>query len=166
MHFVLYSEKSVNECRKAITERYNVKGTASKPSIDGWLDKNNSFSLSTSPPVIGKIERRTNLRARMEKESGLTVIRGDVPSGAPPLGIVVMFLALGLVAAFLASNGNAIPAILILCLAGYLIIILRGDDQNSDYLLDELMKTLGAKATPPKTAAKKPTSGASTSSRK
>jgi hypothetical protein len=162
MHFVLYAEKNLNECRKALTERMHVKGTPSKPGIDGWQDKNNSFMWSVNAPVIGRIKRRTNLRARLEKETGYTVIRGDVPSGAPLLGILLMLVALGAVAYFLISSGSAIPGFVLIALALFLVIILRGDDQNSDYLLDEIMKSLNAKPTPPKVAPKKSTTSTGT----
>ncbi|MFN8531235.1 MAG: hypothetical protein U0670_21750 [Anaerolineae bacterium] len=150
MHFILYTDKSVNECLKSITERLQIRGTNNRPGLDGWIDKSGTFSISVNAPVLGNVPRRTNLRGKLEKDSGYTVVRGDVPSGARPAGIGLMFGAMGLVALMLLNSGSQLLALAIPAIAAYLFIILRGDDLNSEYLLDELMKMLRAKETPPK----------------
>ncbi len=155
MHFILYTEKTVSESLRSITERLQTKGTASRPGLDGWIDKSGMFSISVSAPVIGNIPRRTNLRGKLERESGYTLVRGDVPSGATPAGIGAMLGGMGLVALILLSTGASLLAMAVIPFAGILFVILRGDDKNSEYLLDELMKMLRAKETPPKVASKR-----------
>jgi len=155
VHFILYSDKSVNECLKSVNERLQVKGTNSRPGLDGWIDKSGMFSVSVNGIVVGKLRRRTNLRAKLERESGYTLVRGDVPSGASPFGIGLMLAGMAAVALVLLSGGSNLLAFTVIPAAAYLFIILRGDDQNSEYLLDELMKMLRAKETPPKVVPKK-----------
>ncbi|MDX2162722.1 MAG: hypothetical protein SF162_15490 [bacterium] len=156
MHFILYTDKTVKESLKSITERLQIKGTNSRPGLDGWIDKNGMFSISVNAPVVGNVPRRTHLRGRLENENGYTVVRGDVPSGATPFGIGLMFAAMGVMALMLLNSGNQLLALAVAPAAAYLYVILRGDDQNSEYLLDELMKVLRAKETPPKAGARKP----------
>lgn len=155
MHFVLYTEKSVSESLKSINERLHVKGTNSRPGLDGWIDKSGMFSMSVNGSVVGNLRRRTSLRARLQRESGYTIVRGDVPSGASPTGIGLMVAAMAAVGLFLLTSGNTLLALAVIPVAAILFIVLRGDDVNSEYLLDELMRTLRAKETPPKTAPKK-----------
>ncbi len=163
MHFILYTEKTVSECLRSITERLQTKGTANRPGLDGWIEKNGMFSISVSAPVIGKIPRRTNLRGKLERENGYTLVRGDVPSGATPAGIGAMLGGMGLVALVLLNAGNNLLAMIVIPIAVILLVIMRGDDKNSEYLLDELMKILRAKETPPKVAPKRTSAAASAS---
>lgn len=155
MHFILYTEKTVSESLRSITERLQTKGTASRPGLDGWIDKSGMFSISVSAPVIGNIPRRTNLRGKLERENGYTLVRGDVPSGATPAGIGAMLGGMGLVALILLNSGNSLLAMAVVPIAVILFVIMRGDDKNSEYLLDELMKMLRAKETPPKVTTKR-----------
>ncbi len=154
MRFILYTDKTVSQCLSAINERTQVKGTASKPGIEGLIaTKSGTFELSTSTRVIATISRRTTLTAQLDRENNMTIVRGSVPSGAPPQGIVLMFVVMGLIALFLASENTLLAGAMIVT-AGVLFVVLRGDYINSEYLLDETMKTLRAKETPPKPAAK------------
>lgn len=155
MHFILYTEKTVSESLRSITERLQTKGTASRPGLDGWIDKSGMFSISVSAPVIGNIPRRTNLRGKLERENGYTLVRGDVPSGATPAGIGAMLGGMGLIALVLLNSGNSLLAMVVIPVAAILFVIMRGDDKNSEYLLDELMKMLRAKETPPKVTTKR-----------
>ncbi|MEP7293329.1 MAG: hypothetical protein ABI835_16215, partial [Chloroflexota bacterium] len=82
MRFVLYSEKTVTQCMSAVNERMHAKETSTRPALDGWVEKSGTFSISLSAPVIGKFRRRTALTAKVERQSGITVIEGSVPSGA------------------------------------------------------------------------------------
>ncbi|MEO8392215.1 MAG: hypothetical protein ABI700_04405 [Chloroflexota bacterium] len=150
MRFVLYSEKTVTQCLTAINARMHVKGTGSRPTLDGWVEKNGAFSISMSAPVIGKFARRTVLKAKVERESGLTTIRGSVPHGVSRQGQVLIFVALALVAIIIISEGNALFGFLLIPFAAYLYIPLHGDYLNSEILIDEVQKTLKAKPKPPK----------------
>ena len=150
MRFVLYSEKTVTQCLTAINARMHVKGTGSRPTLDGWVEKSGAFSISMSAPVIGKFARRTVLKAKVERESGLTIIRGSVPNGVSRQGQAFIFVALALVALIIIGEGNALFGFLLIPFAAYLYIPLHGDYLNSEVLIDEVQKTLKAKAKPPK----------------
>jgi hypothetical protein len=153
VRFILYSEKTVTQCLTAINARMHVKGTGSRPTLDGWVEKNGAFSISMSAPVIGKFARRTVLKAKVERESGVTVIRGSVPHGVSREGQAIIFVALALVAVIIITEGNALFGFLLIPFAAYLYIPLHGDYLNSAMLIDEVQKTLKAKPKPPKKTA-------------
>ena len=44
MRFILYSEKTVAQCLTSINARMHVKGSGSRPTLDGWVEKNGAFS--------------------------------------------------------------------------------------------------------------------------
>ena len=150
MRFVFYSEKSVAQCLSAINARMHVKGTASRPGLDGWVEKGGAFALGTSSKVIGKFSRKTYLRAKVERENGVTVIRGSVPSGVSLQGQAVVYVALALVALVIIGSGNVVYGLLLVPFAAYLYIPMRGDYLNSEMLIDDVRKTLKARPTPPK----------------
>ncbi|MEP7292821.1 MAG: hypothetical protein ABI835_13645, partial [Chloroflexota bacterium] len=85
--------------------------------------------------------------------SGITVIEGSVPSGASREGQAVIFVALALVALAMMLGGSVLFGLLLIPFAAYLYIPLHGDYLNSSLLIDEVEKTLKAKAKPPKAAA-------------
>lgn len=155
MRFVLYTEKTVAQCLTAINARMQAKETATRPAIDGWVEKGGAFSISTTTRVIGRFHRRTHLHARLERENGVTVIRGDVANGVDRQGQVLVFVALGLMFVILASGGNVVPALVLLPLAAYLYIPMKGDYINSDVLMTELQRLLKAKESPPKKSSEK-----------
>lgn len=134
----------------AINERLHLKGTASRPGMDGWVDKNGSFAIGVSSPVIGKMNRTTYVRAKVTRESGVTTIKGDVPGGASPRGQVTVFVAMALVAVALIAGGSAVLALVLIPFAALLYIPMKGDYVNSEILIGELQKVLKAKPTPPK----------------
>lgn len=150
MRFVLYTEKTVSQCMTAINERMHVKATSTRPALDGWVEKGGAFSLSLTAPVIGGLTRRTALKAQAERESGITIIRGTVPSGVPREGQAVIFVALMFVALTIIAGGNLLFGLLLIPAAAFLYVPLHGDYLNSEVLLDEVQKTLKAKPTPPK----------------
>jgi hypothetical protein len=148
----MYTEKSVSQCMSAINERLHVKGTSARPGIDGWVDKKGVFSMGISSPVIGKLHRKTYLRAKVEREGGVTMIKGDVPTGASPQGQVLVFGALALVAAVLIGSGSMLLGLVVIPFAAILYIPMKGDYCNSEVLVSEMQKALKAKSTPPKPA--------------
>ncbi len=150
MRFVLYSEKTVAQCMTAINARMHAKGTSTHPVLEGWVEKSGAFSLSISTKVIGKFARRTTLKAKVERQSGVTIIRGSVPNGSSKQGQLIVFGGLALVAATMFANGNALFAVMLIPVAAYLYIPMRGDLLNSEILIDEVQKTLKAKPKPPK----------------
>jgi hypothetical protein len=86
LRFVLYTDKTVSECLTAINERMHAKATSARPALDGWVEKGGAFALTVSAPVIGKFARRTTLKGQIEREDGLTILRGNVPGGVPRQG--------------------------------------------------------------------------------
>jgi hypothetical protein len=135
----------------AVNERLHLKGTSTRPGMDGWVDKSGAFSISVSTPVIGKLQRTTHLRAKVAREHGMTVIKGDVPGGTSPQGQWLVFAALGLVALFLVGSGSALLGLVVVPFAALLYIPMKGDYVNSETLVSEVQKVLKAKTTPPKT---------------
>lgn len=150
MRFVLYSEKTVAQCLTAINARMHVKETSTRPALDGWVEKGGTFSLAMTAPVVGRFNRRTTLTAKVERQSGITVIEGGVSSGASRQGQAVVFAALAVVALAIMGSGNVLFGALLIPFAAYLYIPLQGDYLNSGVLLDEVERTLKAKAKPPK----------------
>ncbi len=150
MRFVLYSEKTVAQCLTAINERMHAKETSTRPALDGWIEKSGTFSISLTAPVVGRFTRRTALSAKVERESGVTVIQGSVPSGVSREGQAFVFIALALVALALIGSGSVLFGLLLIPIAAYLYIPLHGDYLNSAALVDEVERTLKAKQKPPK----------------
>jgi hypothetical protein len=152
VRFVLYTEKTVSQCLTAINERMHVKETSTRPALDGWVEKSGAFSLSLSAPVMGRFARRTALKAKVERENGVTIIQGSVPGGVSRNGQIAIFIALALIALTIIGSGNLLIGLLLVALAAVLYIPMQGDYLNSAALLDEVQKTLKAKSAPPKTA--------------
>lgn len=145
MRFVLYTDKTVSQCMSALNERLHTRS-----NLNGWVEKGGRFSLTLTSKVAQRFTRKTQLRAESKREGGVTVIRGDVPSGAPPRAQLVIYVALALVGIALFFSGNAILAIVTALAAAALYIPLTGDHYNSAVLVSEVQRTLKAKETPPK----------------
>ncbi|MCU0497832.1 MAG: hypothetical protein MUF87_10810 [Anaerolineae bacterium] len=162
MRFVLFTDKSVTECTKAIHERLQAPASSTRPNLGGYVEKGGRFSISLTSNVIGRFTRQTRLDGVIEKDNGSTVIRGTVPDGASPQGQIMVLGGLALVGLMILSQGQTALAVLA-TLAGFVVYIpLRGDYENSDKLLLEVERTLKASPKPPKngttaTAAKKTT---------
>ncbi len=160
MRFLLYTEKTPSQALTAINARMQAKESSARASLGGWVEKNGSFALSVSTPVVGRFRRRTVLRGKIERENGLTTVRGDVPSGVDKQGQIVVFIALGLLAVLLLTGGNAVPALAVLPLGAYLYIPMTGDHTNCDLLMGELQRTLKAKEKPPRKSSEARAAGA------
>jgi hypothetical protein len=122
--------------------------------LDGWVEKNGRFSLSTSCSVARRFWRRTYLRATASREESYTVIKGYVPDGVSRQGQAVIFGALLIIGVVLAASGNLLPAVVAVFATGALYVPLTGDRINSTALLSEVQRTLGAKSTRPRKSAK------------
>lgn len=146
MRMVLYTEKTVAQSLSALTERL---GSAGK-RLDGWVEKNGSFSISTISPVIGKISRRTRIHGKIEKGQGITTVTIHVASGADLRGQIMIFIALGVIALILLASGNLALALLLAFAGAALYIPLAGDHRNSPALISEVQRTLKATTKPPK----------------
>lgn len=147
MRSVLYTEKTVSQCMTALNERLQTRGSK---NLEGWVEKNGSFGLSLSSPLIGKISRRTHLRGKVEREAGVTLVRINVPSGATLVGQIVIFLACALLALALIASEALIPGILILAAGAAFYVPLAGDQKNSPLLVSEVQRTLKASTRRPK----------------
>ncbi len=146
MRMTLYTEKTVAQSLSALTERLSSAGKR----LDGWVEKNGSFSISTSTPIIGKISRRTRIHGKIEKGAGITTVTVHVPSGADSRGQIMIFIAVGMMALILLASGNLALA-LVLGFAGVALYIpLAGDHRNSPVLIGEVQRTLKATTKPPK----------------
>lgn len=146
MRQVLYTEKTVAQCMSALTERLQSRGK----HMDGWVEKNGSFAISLSSALVGNIIRRTQLRGKVERQAGVTVVHLDVPSGADRRGQIMIFLAVALMALLLVIGGQLPLAILIVIAGVVLYIPLAGDHKNSPALVSEIQRTLKASTRPPK----------------
>jgi hypothetical protein len=150
VRFVLFTDKTVAQCNSAIHERLQAPSSASRPGLDGWVEKSGRFSLSLTTSVIGKFTRTTRLEAQVERESGQTVIRGNVPDGVGPQGQMIILIGMVLVSAMLLIQGQTVIGIIALAAGAVFYMSLRGDYENSDKLLMEVEKTLKASPKPPK----------------
>jgi hypothetical protein len=118
--------------------------------LDGWVEKSGRFSISTSCKVARRFTRTTHLRAAAVREEGITVIRGYVPDGASRESQAVIFGALLLISLVLVASGNALLAGAAVVAGVLMYIPTTGDHINSEVLMSEVQRTLGAKATLPK----------------
>ncbi len=155
MNFVYYSEKTVSQCMLALNERLHQKSG----KMDGWVEKNGNFSISVKTTVLRRFSRSTRLNGHVEKENGVTVVRGYVSDGADPRNRYIIFGILVLLGVLLALAGFLLIGLIVIAVILPLNIPLEGDYINSDTLTGEVQRTLKAKASLPaalkKTAAKK-----------
>lgn len=145
MQFVYYSEKTVSQCMLALNERLHQKSGR----LDGWVEKNGRFSISVSTTVLRRFTRKTELAGKVEKENGITVIRGFVSDGADRRNRYIIYGILLIVGAALAIGGYMLPGLLAAAAILPLNIPLEGDYVNSQTLTGEVQRTLKAKATLP-----------------
>lgn len=152
MNFILYTEKSLNDCMKALTDRLLQSETPTRPALDGYVQKNGKFKIGIEQVVFRQLKRKTWVEGQMVKDGTLTVIRGQVPEGATPerqkwVGALIPIAGLMMV-----IRGELLLGLVAMLLIGYVLITLRGDYFNSDRLLVELEKNLKASPKPPKSA--------------
>ncbi len=153
MNFTFYTEKTLAQSTSALMERLNQKGA----KLDGWVQKDGRFSLAVSCTVMRLFPRSTRLNARIERENGMTVIRGYVSDGADQRNRIIIYGILILAGVVIAlSSGNILIGSLAILAPIFLNIPLEGDNTNSQTLIHELQRVLKAKSTPP-AATKKPT---------
>lgn len=150
MQFEWYTEKTVSQCMKELAGRMNEPGTSRRPPLDGWVEKGGKFALAVSSKVGGRFTRKTRLHGQVVRESGVTVVRGSVPSGATREGQAIAFGAMLLVGMFIMANGDFMLGLVAAFMGAVLYFIMAGDSQNSETLLKELRKALNAKERPPK----------------
>lgn len=150
MRFVLYTEKTVAQCMSALSERLQARPTATRPALDGWIEKKGRFSLALTAPVIWRFQRRTRLEATVQRESGITIVRGQVSEGANPTGQAIVLAAVALVSVMILLQGEILLALMVGLAGSVVYVPLRGDYQNSDQLLIEVERTLKANPKAPK----------------
>lgn len=150
MRFVWYTEKTVAESIRAINERSGLKATANRPSLETRTEKGGKFTLVASSKVFGRFLRTTYLNGTLEREGGVTVVRGTVTRGVSQDNQWIVIGAVVIVGLLLLFNGDLMFGILAVILGAALYIPLRGDYENSEFLLKELRSILKAKETPPK----------------
>jgi hypothetical protein len=146
----MYTDKTVAQAMKAINERLHAPGTKSRPQMDGYVEKNGRFAMAVTTRVFGRFRRKTFLRGQAERDSGATIIRGNVPGGLSRNRQIVVVIMLAVVALVIFAQGNAILAIVVGLSGAALTIPFQGDFDNSELLLTELQRALQAKFTPPK----------------
>lgn len=129
----------------ALNERLHQKSG----KLNGWVEKNGHFSLSVSATVLRQFSRTTRLNAHVEKENGITVIRGSVSDGADPRNRYIIFGILVVLGVLLAIAGYLLPGLLAIAVILPLNIPLEGDYVNSQTLVGEVQRTLKARATLP-----------------
>lgn len=152
MRFELMTHMTIMECHKTLQERLQTSR-----QIEGWTDKNGTFSLAVSSKVARAFSRKTRLQGHMKRDKGITTINGYVPDGVAPRQRAFIIVGMVLAGFFLIISGNGLPGIITIVVAPVFLIPLAGDYTNSDVLLKEVRRTLRAReGTPPKPAAKKP----------
>ena len=164
MRFTLYTDKTTAQCLSVLNGRLQAKETASRPALDGWIDRNGEFSLKMTRPVAGKFTRTTRLKGHLEREAGVTVVRGIVPGGSSKRDRIIAFAALTVLGVLIALAGRPLLALLLVPVGFWLYIPMAGDYENGPLLLAEVQRALKAKATPPKTTKPATTNGKSAAS--
>lgn len=150
MQFELYTQMTPAQCMRALTDRMAARATSTRPELDGWVEKSGTFSLAVTSKIARYFSRTTRLSGTLERESGLTVIRGYVSDGVSPYWMRVLYGVLIAVTLGLLAAGEP-PLALVALGAGLVAYIpLHGDYINSDLLLMEIEKTLKASPTPPR----------------
>jgi len=153
LNFVYYTDKTVSQCMIALNERLQTKSA----KLEGWVEKSGRFSLGVTTTVMRRFPRTTRLEARVERENGITVIKGFVSDGVEPRQRAIIYGALVLAGVLIILSGSLLPGLLALVAPLPLNIPLEGDCNNSQILLGELQRTLRAKSTPPSPTKKAPT---------
>ncbi len=148
MHFELYSPKTIKQISAELTERVGERGTRTRPTIQGLVEKGGTFYLTTQSVLLG-IKRTTRLRATMERVRDVTIIRGYVSEGMRPEKVYVVMAALAVVGILLALQGQVVLGLIVLGLSIIAYVPLVGDHRNSQYLLKELKRLSAAKDKPP-----------------
>jgi hypothetical protein len=143
VRFTYYSEKTVSQCMIALNERLHGK------KLEGWVEKNGSFALAVTSSVLGRFPRTTRLTGQAERLGSVTVIKGHVSEGVGPREQAIIVGGLGLIAAVLIFTGNLLAGIVALAVALVINVPLMGDYKNSQILMGEVRRSLGAKDTPP-----------------
>jgi hypothetical protein len=139
----------------ALNERLQAKGTKSRPGMDGWVEKKGRFRIGVTTKVIRFFPRTTYLSGQAERQSGYTLITGNVAAGASWRTMLLVFVGILIAAGILISSGNTLIGTVLIPAAFFFSIPMIGDDQNSEYLIGELQKTLKAKFGVPNTASAK-----------
>ena len=148
MKVELYTSKTLKECVSALNERLNDdKQKPSAKALLGSVDKAGNFSLSHSSQVLG-FRRSTQMLGTLERESGMTVLRGRVHEGMPPKQVRVIIYAVLLIALLMFLNGNGLLAFAFSGAALLAYVWMIGDHHNSALLLKELKRVLNAKDKP------------------
>ena len=150
MQIVLYTDQTVAQALTALNARMQAKPTSTRPALDGWVEKNGAFSLAVTSLVAGRFNRTTHFRGKLERESGVTVIKGQVSRGATRENMIVIFAVIAVMALMLVAMGSTWLGVLLLPIGAALYIPLAGDAFNSELLIGEVQKTLKAKESPPK----------------
>ena len=150
MRFELYTSLTVSKGLSALTQRMHAKPTASRPDIDGWVEKGGRFSISVSTQIAKQFRRTTHLSGELEREGSVTVIRARVATGASPEQLRIIFAVAVVLGLVVLASGNGVLGLLIMVLGFALYIPLSGDCHNSSILMKELRNALKAKKTPPK----------------
>ncbi len=134
----------------ALNERIQYKGSSSRPAMDGWVEKGGKFSLALTTTVAGRFSRTTRLRGIVKQEDKVTVIRGTVPDGVDQQGLIMVVAGVAIATVVMLLNGRPILSIVTIIIGAAMCIPLIGDNRNSEVLMQDLEKTLKAKATPPR----------------
>ncbi len=159
MRFTLYTEKTVAQCLSALNARMQAKGSAARPALEGWVEKNGRFALSVSTRMLNRFSRTTHLTGQLERRGSVTIVTGRVNDGAGPRERMLVSAALGLAAVVLIALGEVVPALIAALAAAALNLLLAGDRQNRDILIAEVRRALKARETPPAAARKQTGSG-------
>lgn len=150
MRFVLYTDLTVSQCMKNLSERMEQKPTKTRPEIKGNIEKGGIFSISVTLPVFLTIKRTTRLSGNASRESGGTVIRGYVSDGVTPYWQRVIFVVLVVMCLLMVVAGQMLLATTCLLIGIATYIPMMGDYRNSDVLLIEIERLFKASPKPPK----------------
>lgn len=152
MQFRYYTEKTPSQCMLALNERLQTRSAR----LEGWVEKNGRFSLAVSSQVMRRFRRTTRLSGSVEREDGVTVIRGSVSDGADPRNRRLIYGVLVIIGIVLLLTRTILPGVLLLVVPFVLNIPLQGDYENSKVLTAEIQRTLKARPSLPAALKKTP----------
>ncbi len=145
MQFRYYTEKTPSQSMLALNERLQARSAR----LEGWVEKNGRFSLAVGCTVMRRFKRTTRLSGVVEREDGVTVIRGTVSDGADPRNRRFIYAALVVIGIVLLLNKAFLPGLLLMASPLALNIPLQGDYENSKVLTGEVQRTLKARTSIP-----------------
>ena len=149
MQFEYYSDLTPAKCVSALKDRIGQSETPTRPAIRGQVDKD-GFVITVTTTVIGNFRRSTSMKAKFERDKGVTVINGYVNTGATRRQQIMVFVGAILVGLALIALKMFIQGVVVIVIGAAFYVPLQGDAHNSEYLIKQIRSILKAKIRDPR----------------